>query len=95
MLSRQMAVQRIEQDALGAGRIVDDAAAVFRAVGCANDKRPHRVGAKVDAYREHSRSLPIGRGSVGVIPFSITKRPAESENGSWRMATRGLGIELS
>ena len=33
MLPGETAVQRIEQDALDAGGIVDDAAAVFRAVG--------------------------------------------------------------
>ena len=33
VLPGEMAVHRIEQDALGAGRIIDDAAAVFRAVG--------------------------------------------------------------
>ena len=33
VLPGEMAVHRIEQDALGAGRIIDHAAAVFRAVG--------------------------------------------------------------
>ena len=49
MLTRQEPVFRIEQDALGAGRIVDHAAAEFRAVRTANDQRAHRVGSEIDA----------------------------------------------
>ena len=57
MLPRQMAVARIEQHALRAAGIVDDRAAEFRAVGAADDERAHRVGAEIDAYREHERSV--------------------------------------
>ena len=49
MLPGEKAVFRVEQDALSPRRIVDDAAAVFRAVGCAHDERAHRVGAEIDA----------------------------------------------
>ena len=56
VLPRQMVVLGIEQDALPAAGIVDDATAEFRAVRATHDQRAHRVGAEVDAEREHSRS---------------------------------------
>ena len=49
MLPGQEPVFRIEQNPLGARRIIEDAGAVFRAVGGANDERAHRVGAEIDA----------------------------------------------
>ena len=49
MLTSQEAVFRIKQDALRAGRIVDDPTAELGAVRTADDKRAHRVGSEIDA----------------------------------------------
>ena len=56
ILPGEMAVDRIEQDALDAGRIVDDPAAKFGAVRATDDERAHRIGPEIDAEGEHQRS---------------------------------------
>ncbi len=48
-LAGEAMVAVIEQDALRAAGIVDDAGAELRAVGAAHDQRAHRVGAKIKA----------------------------------------------
>ena len=53
MLAGEQAVVRVEQHALRAGRIVDHAAAEFRAVRTAHDERAHGIGSEIDAEGEH------------------------------------------
>ena len=74
ILPGQMAVVRIEKNALRAGRIVDDPAAVFRPVRAANDESAHRVGAEIEAQSEHDvssahrRAASLPAGGAACVP---------------------------
>ncbi len=49
ILPRDLMIVGVEQNALIAAGVVDDAAADLGAVRAADDERAHRVGAEIDA----------------------------------------------